>query len=957
MGVQGRGAGARHDLGDFHDGPDEPGTGRSIRSRSSRQTTRGARRARGTRRTRGTRHARGGSGAPGAPGAWREFFAPRTPGAQRTPRTPRSPGPATTRARSGSAPSTTRSRRSSDPREAGPPAPRRCPPARSSWSRATSCSPSTPSTAARSSPARRASGRRGRPSRRGSRSRRAGRARPVRPYHPGPPRRLCRCWNAAEERERLVRLLARGRSVRLTGPSGSGRTALLEAVAADCAGTSPPTESYASPATTARPWTLLHDLFAAVYDMPLHRPDRAELLAYVHEIGAVVVLDDLEFGGERARRTARRDARVRLPDLAATPEVPAPSADSRLEEVFLGGLGRGACLELLERAVDRPSPTRRRTGRATSGSSPRACRCASCRPAHCCGSATSCAPDPEPSTSSASCPRRAPPRARPGAVITPAGRPAYDGAEYRCPRSAEGAAPAALLAARLSESARATLRFAVALGGEVPHQAHLPALAGDTHADAALGELMSCALLTPVGYALPARGRRGQPSWRPQGYADDAEAHAHTAAQHYAWWVGTSVGRPRAGRRRGRRDAGGAAPLVPGAPGGRRTGRATRAPPSCWRARAAPAFTAGLHWGAWERALRTGQEAARIAGEVAEEAYFHHELGVLALCVGNLDRARAELEASIGTARRARGQERHGGGPQGPRPGRGPGRAARPAGGRPGARRPRRAAAQPGGGAALPGRRHTRDRGRAARAAVGRRNVRAVRAVRRRHRPGHAQGIRPHLAPGARRTPAGEHRPQAGPRRGQAQPGRGRRGRGARRRARHGRDAGRDLGRRQPGLRRCHVGAVRGHRRRERGPARGTAGRRGLVRRPPRAQRLPERTRRARRVGPERKRLTVRHGVGTRHAAGPAPQRAARGPVDPRQVPEAAHSSHSHEDDEAAHEAAEFPAVHPAADRAPRGHPQPTDPTSPSTPGTSASGTAPGITAGTTESPSDGTTA
>ncbi|NDZ85257.1 hypothetical protein G3I23_06660, partial [Streptomyces sp. SID10115] len=36
------------------------------------------------------------------------------------------------------------------------------------------------------------------------------------------------------------------------------------------------------------------------------------------------------------------------------------------------------------------------------------------------------------------------------------------------------------------------------------------------------------------------------------------------------------------------------------------------------------------------------------AGEVAEEAYFHHELGILALCGGQLDRARAELEASIG---------------------------------------------------------------------------------------------------------------------------------------------------------------------------------------------------------------------------------------------------------------------------------------------------------------------
>ena len=63
---------------------------------------------------------------------------------------------------------------------------------------------------------------------------------------------------------------------------------------------------------------------------------------------------------------------------------------------------------------------------------------------------------------------------------------------------------------------------------------------------------------------------------------------------------------------------------------------------------AAPAFAAGLHWSAWERALRSGAEASRLTGEVAEQAYFHHELGVLALCGGQLDRARAELEASIG---------------------------------------------------------------------------------------------------------------------------------------------------------------------------------------------------------------------------------------------------------------------------------------------------------------------
>ncbi|SCF61265.1 hypothetical protein GA0115255_100231, partial [Streptomyces sp. Ncost-T6T-2b] len=55
----------------------------------------------------------------------------------------------------------------------------------------------------------------------------------------GPPPRSCRSSERQEERERLVRLLARGRSVRLTGQPGSGRTALLDAVAADCADLAP----------------------------------------------------------------------------------------------------------------------------------------------------------------------------------------------------------------------------------------------------------------------------------------------------------------------------------------------------------------------------------------------------------------------------------------------------------------------------------------------------------------------------------------------------------------------------------------------------------------------------------------------------------------------------------------------------------------------------------------------
>lgn len=367
-----------------------------------------------------------------------------------------------------------------------------------------------------------------------------------------------------------------------------------------------------------------------MYRAPLHRPDRAGLLDQVREIGAVVLVDDLEFGG-----AALEELLAAAPEcaflLAATPEVAAPPAESHLEEVFLTGLGRSASLELLEQAVDRPlsdeeanwagdlwfeseglplrfvqagSLLRQRDGLRGEGI-----------PRDEFG-----LPVDEPSDVS---------------VFSAEGR------EVPLPSLGEGAAPAAPLAARLGQAARETLRFAVALGGEVPHQAHLPALVGDTHADAALGELLGCGLLSPVGtrYRLAA-GVLTQ--LEAAGYGEDAGERAHTAAQHYAWWTGHPSVTPE--RAAAEADAVLAAlgALVPGGDAGH-PATAVKLARS-----AAPAFAAGLHWGAWERTLRIGSAAARLTGEVAEEAYFHHELGVLALCAGNVDRARAELEASIG---------------------------------------------------------------------------------------------------------------------------------------------------------------------------------------------------------------------------------------------------------------------------------------------------------------------
>ncbi|MEU9121884.1 ATP-binding protein [Streptomyces sp. NPDC048506] len=443
-----------------------------------------------------------------------------------------------------------------------------------------------------------------------------------------------------EDTERLVRLLSRGRSVRLTGPAGSGRTRLLDAVATACADLAPDgvvrLSGYHRTATD-----LLYALFAAVYRAPRHRPDRPELLRMVAEIGAIVVLDDLEFGG--AALDELLDATPECAFLiAATPDVAAPSAGSHLEEIFLGGIGRAGCVRLLERAVDRSLTDDEEAWAAdlwfeSEGLPLRFVQAATLLR------------------------QRDRMHGLPGAMDdgyglfpeetqgTPDADAASEGEgdgegdrpELPLPSLGEAAAPAPLLASRLGEAAKETLRLAVALGGELPHQAHLPALTEDTHADAALGELLACGLISPVGghYRLAATV---QEQLTGAGYAEGAAARAHTVAQHYAWWAG----HPSVTPERAAAEADVALAAMGALTSSRESGHASAA--VLLARTAAPAFAAALHWSAWERSLRHGQEAARLAGEVAEEAYFHHELGVLALCTGSLDRARAELEASIG---------------------------------------------------------------------------------------------------------------------------------------------------------------------------------------------------------------------------------------------------------------------------------------------------------------------
>ncbi|MFI5983224.1 ATP-binding protein [Streptomyces sp. NPDC051555] len=458
----------------------------------------------------------------------------------------------------------------------------------------------------------------GAPARRGKASREALDAAARPPVPPGAPAVALPLLEREEERERLARLLGRGRSVRLTGPAGSGRTALLDAVAGDCEDLAPDGVVRLC-GHRQNPTELLYTLYSTVYapseDFP-ERPTRAELLRHVGQIGAVVLLDDLDFGGSALEELLRATPECAWL-LAATPDTPAPSDRSHLEEVFLGGLGRAACVELLELAVGRPLTELESAwaGDLRFASEGLALRFVQA------GGLLRQRDEMNRSGEDGD-------GEEPGVFEE---RP-RDAALVPLPTLAEGAAPAELLVSRISESARAALRFACALDEEMPHPAHLPALVGDTHADAAVGELLSCGLLTAAGsrYRLAAGVAR---QLAESGFG--ASGEALTAARHYAWWTGHASVTPQ------RVAAEGDAVLAALA------GADVVAAVLLART-AAPAFAASLHWGAWERVLRAGSEAARTAGEVAEQAYFHHELGVLALCGGRLDRARAELETSNG---------------------------------------------------------------------------------------------------------------------------------------------------------------------------------------------------------------------------------------------------------------------------------------------------------------------
>ncbi|MFD9684909.1 ATP-binding protein [Kitasatospora sp. NPDC059088] len=438
----------------------------------------------------------------------------------------------------------------------------------------------------------------------------------------------------------LLGLLAEGRSIRLVGQAGSGRSTLLSAVAAAAADLAPGgVVQLCGHRRTAA--DLLQDLFAATHHAPGYRPDPGQLAAHLAGVGAVVVIDEAEPAGDDLEELLAAAPGCAFL-ISVAPGGPVLPADSRLRDHLVPGLSRPACLALTARLAGRPLDVAEKAWAVdlwfeSEGLPLRFVQAAALlRQRDVSVDALVAAEEDR--------------RDVFGAVEEPAHDPdpaIRENALRRTvplPSVAETASPAVRLAEGLGEAAQAVLRLAVALGGECPTAPHLPALIDVGQGESALAELADAGLAVSIGghHRLTAGALDLlAPHWPARGCVDGA-------AQHFAWWVGHSsvslaqiaaeaevlIGVLLADRTAGRHEA-----VV----------RLARA--------AAPALALALRWGAWERVLQLGLEAARRTGSTVDQAWFHHEAGVLAICLRQPSRAIAELETAL-TLRATAGEPR-----------------------------------------------------------------------------------------------------------------------------------------------------------------------------------------------------------------------------------------------------------------------------------------------------------
>ncbi|MGC0422956.1 hypothetical protein [Embleya sp. AB8] len=409
----------------------------------------------------------------------------------------------------------------------------------------------------------------------------------------------------------LTGLLQRGTSVRIGGPSSSGRSTLLRHLAAlDPAGA--PDGVILLDGRRRGLGDLLQQLHDACFGGPAYRPTREQLGVILANVAALVVVDDLELPQDDVAELLRMAPECAFLVAGAAVVDPIVRRDSPLHELTLGGLPQEAALDLLRRTAGRELDDEELAWAAAlwfqvGGHPGRFVQ------------------------AGALLARRE--RGRSGYGFLDDGAADSSG---ELPSPGEPGQFVPRLVPLVSPSAQQVLRLASALDGQLPDPVHLPALTGAVDAVGAADELVEAGLaarefgryrLTGGTAEAVASIVRGPSSW------------AVAAIQHFTWWVShPSVTAAEIARE--------ADTILACLRESERLGKAGSA--RALARASAPAFGASARWDTWGEVLDLGLASARDAGAsaAAEHAWFRHELAVLALCTGDSRGAREEAVAA-----------------------------------------------------------------------------------------------------------------------------------------------------------------------------------------------------------------------------------------------------------------------------------------------------------------------
>ncbi|HSA50965.1 MAG TPA: hypothetical protein VLH10_12765, partial [Yinghuangia sp.] len=427
-------------------------------------------------------------------------------------------------------------------------------------------------------------------------------------------------------------LLGQGTSVRVNGPAGIGRSTLLKYLASEDAAGAPDGVVFLDGSRRGLD-DLLQQFHDACFTGDPHRPGRDTLAGLLADVAALVVIDDLDIRSDEIDELLRMAPECVFL-VAARPSARNPDggiaeaaarADSPFHEITLGGLPQEASFALLARAADRELDDEELAWAAAlwfevDGHPGRFVQAGALL-------------------------------ARLGTGVRPGGADgkgdlgeeasAYDifTAQFgsptpELPSPGEPRLFVPRLVPLLSSSAQQVLRLGAALEGMLPDPDHLPALTGATDAHSAAGELVATGLAVVEGGRYRLAGGVAEEA---AGLLRGPSSWTVAAMQHFTWWVShPTVGAAQV--------ADEAEVILACLREVERLGK-----PSSVRVlarAAAPAFASALRFEAWRNCLELGRAASESSGASAEQAWFRHELAVLALCEGDTDQAREEATAA-----------------------------------------------------------------------------------------------------------------------------------------------------------------------------------------------------------------------------------------------------------------------------------------------------------------------